>query len=323
MIGRREFITLLCGAAATWPLAARAQQPTMPVIGFVSGRREDSAVASALFRKGLGESGYVEGQNVTVEYHWLDGQYDRLPALMANLARRVAVIVASSLPVAVAAKAATSSIPIVFFTGADPVRAGLVTSLSRPTGNLTGVTNLDSTLFLKRFELIRELLPATETIGVLVNPNNPNVEMRVSDIEEAARSIGQKISVLNASRSEDLVVAYAAAAQQRVAALVLSDDAFIGSQRELLAKLEVAHRIPTISNLKDFVMAGGLISYSATLYFRQMGVYTGRILKGEKPADLPVVQATKFEFAINLQTARLLGIDVPPTLLASADEGIE
>jgi putative ABC transport system substrate-binding protein len=319
---RREFITLV-GGAATWPLAAQAQQEVIPIIGVLSTGSGLGRNLAAL-RQGLRESGYEQGRNFGFEFRYAEYQYDRLPALAADLVRRqAAVIVAPGLPAAVAAKAATSSIPIVFFSGADPVRAGLVTSLSRPTGNLTGITNLDSTLFLKRFGLIRELLPATGTIGVLVNPNNPNVGMRINDIEDAARSIGQKISVLNASRSEDLVVAYAAAAQQRVAALVVSDDGFIGSHSELLAKLEVAHRIPTISNLKEFVMAGGLMSYSATLDFYQIGVYVGRILKGQKPTDLPVVQSTQFELTINLKTAKSLGITVPESLLATADEVIE
>jgi putative ABC transport system substrate-binding protein len=320
---RRDFITLLGSAAAAWPLAARAQQ-SLPVVGVLGTGSGLAGNLAALLRQGLRESGHEQGRNFDFEFRYAENQYDRLPALAADLVRRqVAVIIAPGLPAAVAAKAATSSIPIVFFSGADPVRAGLVTSLSRPTGNLTGVTNLDSTLFLKRLELIRELLPATETIGVLVNPNNPNVEMRVGDIEEAARSIGQKISVLNASRSEDLPVAYAAADQQRVAAIVVSDDSFIGSHSELLAMLEVAHRIPTISNLKEFVMAGGLISYSAALDYRQMGDYVGRILKGQKPTDLPVVQSTKFELTINLKAAKALQLNVPPLMLARADEVIE
>jgi putative ABC transport system substrate-binding protein len=324
MMKRREFITLL-GSAAAWPVAARAQQSALPLIGILASAAPLSPDTLTGFRKGLSNAGYLEGRNVAIKVYAAE-RYDQLPALAADLVRqRVAVIVAIALPAALSAKTATETIPIVFFAGDDPVRAGLVTSLSRPSGNLTGVTNLNSPLLLKRLGLLRELVQTPGVFGVLFNAKNPNTDRRLSDLEEAARSIGQTITVLNATREEDFETAFGAAVQQRVVALLISDDRFFSSHMERLAALATSHGLPSISFSRQFTAAGGLISYAAIpgQISPQIGIYVGRILKGEKPSDLPVVQTTKFELVINLKTAKALGLTVPPTLFAIANEVIE
>jgi len=321
---RRDFITLL-GGAAVWPLAARAQQPGVPVIGLLDSAALFGPDDLSDFRKALTDAGYVEGGTVAIEVRAAE-RYDQLPAMAADLVRRrVAVIVAVALPAALAAKAATTAIPIVFFAGDDPVRAGLVARLNRPGGNLTGVTNLQAPLLLKRFGLLRELVPAAAVVGVLFNPENPNTERRLADLNEAARSIGRGMIVLNASREEDFEKALAAAGQQGAGALLISDDPFFGSHVERLAELARSYRLPTIYTSRAFARAGGLISYASSLADaqHQTGIYVARILNGEKPGDLPIQLPTKFELVINLKTAKTLGIDVPPALLALADEVIE
>ena len=326
-MSRRDFITLLGGTAATWPLAARAQQPAMPVIGYLDGGSlGTSAHIVAAFRKGLSETGYVEGRNVVVEYHWAEGNYDRLPVLAPDLARRqVAVIVAMGAPVAVAAKAATATIPIVFGSGVDPVQAGLVASLSRPGGNVTGVTSMNAEIEAKRLGLLLELLPKATRLAVLINPNNPIAEATVKDAQASASAIGRQLEILAASTNREIDAAFASLVQKRANALLIGPDVFLTNRRVQLATLTVRHGIPAVYAFREFAEAGGLMSYgtSNTERDRQVGVYTGRILKGEKPADLPVLQPTKSEFVINLQTARTLGLEVPPTLLARADEVIE
>ncbi|MFL5043259.1 MAG: ABC transporter substrate-binding protein [Xanthobacteraceae bacterium] len=326
---RREFITLLGGAAATWPLAARAQQPAMPVVGFVSGRStESSARFGAAFRKALNEAGYVEGQNVMVEYHWLDGQYDRLPALMAELVRsRVAVIATPGFgDGALAAKAATTTIPIVFGVAQDPVKLGLVASLARPGGNATGINLLSAEIGAKRLGLLHDFVPKAVRIAVLVNPaNTPATESTLRDVPEAARAIGLQIQILNASTSSEIETAFATLARERADALFVAADIFLVSRRVQLATLAMRYAIPAAYPAREVVEAGGLMSYGTDRVdmFRQVGTYTGQILKGAQPADLPVVQSTKFELVINAQTARSLGLEVPPTLLARADEVID
>jgi putative ABC transport system substrate-binding protein len=327
-VKRREFITLLGGAAATWPLMARAQQPVMPVVGFVSSRSLDgSARHAAAFAKGLSEPGYVEGQNVVVEYHWLSGQNDRLPTLMADLARRrVAVIATLGDPSTLAAKAATATIPIAFGFSGDPVGHGLVASLARPGGNLTGINFFTSEVVAKRLGLLHELMPKAGRVVVLVNPTNaPSTESTLRVVPEAARAIGLQIQILNASTSREIEAAFATIAHNRGDALFVAPDGFFNARRVQLATLAAHYRIPAAYPTREVVEIGGLMSYGTDLLdmYRQVGVYTGRILKGANPTDLPVVQSTKFEFAINLQTARLLGLEVPPTLLARADEVIE
>jgi putative tryptophan/tyrosine transport system substrate-binding protein len=323
---RRDFITGL-GTAATWPLAAQAQ-PALPVVGFVNGgSAEASAGVTAAFRKGLGETGYVEGRNVTVEYHALEGQYDRLPALMADLVRRpVAVIVAGDNVLALAAKAATATIPIVFGVPEDPVKLGLVASLPRPGGNATGINYFVQEVVAKRLGLLHQLVPKAVRVAVLVNPANAtNSETTLRGVQEAARIIGLQIQVLNASASREIDAAFAILARERPDALFVAPDGFFASRGLQFAILAARDRIPAAYSSRDYVTAGGLMSYgtSFTDTFRQIGIYTGNILKGAKPADLPVVQSTKFEFVINLQTARALGIEVPPNLLALTDEVIE
>jgi putative ABC transport system substrate-binding protein len=325
---RREFITLVGSATAAWPLAARAQQPALPVVGFInSGSAEASAGNGAAFRKGLSETGTIEGQNVTVEYHWLEGRYDRLPALMADLVRRrVAVIAAPNNVAALAAKAATATIPIVFGVGEDPVRLGLVASLARPGGNATGSNFFTQELVAKRLGLLHDLVPKAVRVAVLVNPDNgPSAETTLRDVKAAAATIGLQIQVLNAATIGEIDAAFAALARERPDALFVASDAFYTSRRGQFATLAARDRIPAAYAARDTVAAGGLMSYGTdtTDMYRQVGVYTGSILKGAKPADLPVLQSTKFELVINLQTARALGIEVPPGLLAGADEVIE
>jgi putative tryptophan/tyrosine transport system substrate-binding protein len=331
-IPRRDFITLLGGAAVVasplWPFAARAQQPVRPVIGFLGApSAAPYARYVAALHQGLKEAGYVEGSNASMEYRWADGQYDHLPALAADLVNRhVAVIVAiGGAPAAVPAKAATSTIPIVFNMTADPVELGLVASLNRPGGNVTGVAMLGVTLETKRFELLHELVPTAALIGVLVNPRNAQAEMQLQDVQKVARAIGQQILILNASTAGELEAAFAKLAQERAAALLVGADTFFTSQPNLFAALTARHAMPAIYPWRSHVDAGGLMSYGTSLLdaYRQTGIYAGRILKGEKPADLPVMQAVKFEFVVNLKTAKALGLDLPPTLLATADEVIE
>jgi putative ABC transport system substrate-binding protein len=326
---RREFITLLGGAAVAWPLAARAQQPAMPVIGFLrSISIERSPHLLGAFLRGLKETGYFEGQNVAIEYRSAEGQYDRLPALAADLVRReVTVIVATGGSVsAQAAKAATSTIPIVFTGGGDPVRDGLVASLNQPGGNLTGTNLLTIEIGSKRLGLLRELIPNATTIAVLLNPQSPEVGQHLQDVQRAARSLGQQIQVLNAANEEEIDSAFSAMARERPDALLLDPDPFLSvSRREQIVTLANHYRIPALYDWRESAEAGGLASYgpSHTEPYRLVGIYTGRILKGAKPADLPVIQSTKFELVINLRTARRIGLEIPPTLLARADEVIE
>ena len=324
---RRDFITLLGGAAAAWPLAAHAQ-PAMPVIGFLHPQSPEAfAEPMRGFRQGLKDTGYVEGENVTIEYRWADNQIERLPAMAAELVRRrVAVIVATGGgPSALAAKAATTAIPIVFNIADDPVSQGLVATLARPGGNITGVSILSTELTTKRLNLLRELVPGGVRVAVLVNPNGPSADVTVREIEAAAGTVGLKIHVLKASTSREIDAAFANFVRERPDALFVGNDAFLTSRRVQLVHLATLHRLPATYALRDYAEVGGLMSYGASLRdaYRQVGLYAGRILKGSKPADLPVVQASKFELVINLQTARLLGLTVPPTLLATADEVIE
>jgi putative tryptophan/tyrosine transport system substrate-binding protein len=328
-VKRRAFISLLGGATA-WPLAARAQQQAMPVVGFLNASSPDLfAHIVHAFRLGLNDTGYVEGQNVTVEYRWAENQYDRLPALAADLVRRrVSVITTGSATLAAfAAKAATATIPIVFLTGADPVGVGLVRSLNRPGANLTGITTLNTEITPKRLEVLRELLPTTTTMAVLVNPiNSPTVDVERKQAQEAADTLGlQTIYVLEASTERDLDSAFSNVIQLRAGGLVIVADTFFSAKSAELAALASRHAVATISPYRDFVTAGGLMSYggSITELYRLLGVYTGRTLKGELPADLPVQQVTKVGFVINLKTAKALGLEVPATLLARADEVIE
>jgi len=327
MIRRRKFISLLAGAA-TWPLAAHAQQAAMPVIGFIRTTTPDDSVKLVeAFRRGLGEVGYVEGRNVVIEYRYAQGQIDRLPALAADLvARRVAVLAATGGTVSArAAKAATTTIPVVFTTGDDPIKTGLVASLSRPGGNLTGVSVFGARLGAKRLALLHELIPAADTVAILLNPKNPDSEDEAKDVQEAARALGIQILVLNAGTENEIDAAFKKLVEQRVGALMLGADTFFTSQRARIATLSTYLRIPTADSVREFPEAGGLASYGASLagIYRQAGIYVGRILKGDKPADLPVQLPTAFEFVINLKTAKTLGLEVPPSLSARADEVIE
>src|SRR5262245_18511213 len=327
---RREFITLLGGgAAAAWPVAARAQQPAMPVVGFVSGRSiESSARFGAVFRKAINEAGFVEGQNVMVEYHWLDGQYDRLPALMAELIRRrVAVIATPGFNAgAQAAKAATTTIPIVFGVAEDPIKLGLVASLARPGGNATGINLLPAEIGAKRLGLLHDLVPKAVRIAVLVNPaNSSTAEATLRDIPEAARALGLQIQVLHAGTSREIEADIATIVRDRTDALFVAPDPFFTSRRLQFATLAARNAIPAAYSNRYYPEVGGLMSYGTDSldYYRQAGVYTGQILKGAKPADLPVFQSSKWEFVINLLTARALGIDVPNSIQLLADEVIE
>ena len=328
MITRRQFITLLGGAAAAWPVAARGQQPSMPVIGFLNSQSLD-AVSNRLraFRQGLKDTDYVEGENVAIEYRWAENQSDRLPALATDLVRRkVAVIAATGgTGTALSAKAATKTIPIVFAVSEDPVRLKLVASLARPGGNLTGINFFNIELAAKRLELLRGLVPGAVRLGVLVNPANPSSETQLSEVREAAPAFGLQIQVLHASNSHEINAAFATLARERPDALFVAGDPFLTGRRVQLTHLASHHSIPAIYASRENAEAGGLMSYGTSVAdaWRQVGVYIGRILKGAKPADLPVVQASKFELVINHQTAKMLGITVPPTLLATADEVIE
>jgi putative ABC transport system substrate-binding protein len=324
---RREFIAGLAGAAV-WPGVARAQQTAIPVIGYLGAQSADDDYKNKTvpFLQGLKETGYVEGQNVAVEYRWAENQYDRLPALAADLVRRrVVVIVASTSPAAVAAKTATTTIPIVFVTGGDPVALGLVASLNRPGGNLTGSANLAGELAPKQLQLLRELIPSAAVFGVLADPAFPVTQSTIADLQAAARTLGQQLIVVNARTDSDLETAFAAFAQQRVGAVLVSDSAFFGQRAEQLAALAARHTLPAIFPWREFALAGGLMSYGSSVGYllHQAGIYAGRILKGEKPADLPVEQATKLELVINLKTATALGLTIPETLLATADEVIQ
>jgi putative ABC transport system substrate-binding protein len=328
-VKRRAFITLLSGAAASWPLAAGAQQPAMPVIGFLhSASAAAFAAHLAAFRKGLSEAGYVEDQNVAIEYRWAEGQNDRLPALAAELVRRRVAVIATpgSTAATLAAKAATTTIPIVFVIGADPVKIGLVASLNRPGGNVTGINDIGVDIGAKRLGFLQELLPRATRFGVLVNPDNPSItESFVTELQTAASAIGRQIEVVTASTNADIDTAFATLVKKRADALLNGPDALFVTRRVQLITLAVRHALPALYHRRELAEAGGLMSYGSDLpdQFRQTGGYVGRILKGEKPADMPVQLPTRFEFVINLQTAKTLGIDVPPTLLARADEVIE
>jgi putative tryptophan/tyrosine transport system substrate-binding protein len=327
-IRRREFILLLGGgAAAAWPVAARAQQPAMPVIGFLNSLSRDAAADRVRgFRQGLKDAGYVEGENVAIEYRWAEAQLDRLPALAAELARRqVVVIIAANTPSALAAKAVTTTIPIVFNVAEDPVKLGLVASLARPGGNATGINTFAAEVVAKRLGLLRELVPGATRVAALVNPTAPIAETALRDIETATRATGMQIKVYNASTSGEINAAFATFVHERPDALFVSPDSLFTSRRVQLAHLTTRHAIPTISFTREFAEVGGLMSYGSNQSdnYRQVGVYAGRILKGAKPADLSVVQASKFELVINAETARTLGVTVPPMLLARADEVIE
>jgi putative tryptophan/tyrosine transport system substrate-binding protein len=323
---RRDFITFVGGAAA-WPLGANAQQSAMPVIGFLNGASaEGYALYVSAFRQGLKEAGYVEGQNVAIEYRWADGHYEQLPALAADLVRRrVSVIAATSTPANLVAKAATTTIPIVFTTGGDPVRVGLVASMNRPGGNVTGVSSLDVEVAPKRLELAHELVPTATTIALLVKPTDPNSETLSKELAVAAPALGVQLHVVHANTEREIDEAFATVAQVRAGALVIGADAYFNSRLVQLGALTLRYAVPTIYQYRQFADAGGLMSYGTSLtdLYRQAGVYTGRVLKGENPADLPVQQATKIELIINLKTAKALGITLPLPLLGRADEVIE
>jgi putative ABC transport system substrate-binding protein len=324
---RRDFITLLSGTAAAWPLVARAQQPAMPVVGFLHpGTPEATAYVVTPFRQGLSETGYVEDRNVKIEYRWAHDDNDRLPELAADLVRRGVAVIATpnSTPATLAAKAATTTIPVVFQIAGDPVQMGLVASRNRPGGNVTGVSSMNVELGAKRLGLLHELLPAAERFAVLVNPSNLGSDVSTV-LQGMASSIGAQIEVLSAATNRDIDTAFATLVNKRADALLTSPDVFFIIRRVQIVTLAARHAVPAVYHVRDFTEVGGLMSYSTKLadQYRQAGIYTGRILRGEKPADLPIMQPTKFEFVINLQTARTLGLTIPPTLLAIADEVIE
>jgi putative ABC transport system substrate-binding protein len=327
VIGRREFITLIGSAAAAWPLAARGQQPAMPVIGFLSSSAlADRARYLTPFRQGVRETGYVEGQNVAIEYRWAQDEYDRLPDLAADLVRsQVTVIAAHDTSSAIAAKTATTTIPIVFVSGGDPVKLGLVASLNRPGGNATGVSFVNAALGAKHLGLLHELQPRAVRVAVLVDPNFPVTASFISDVQAAASSIGKQIEVLEVPTGRDIDTAFASLAQKPTDALLVAPSPLLNNRRVQLVTLAAYHRVPAIYSWREAAEAGGLMSYGTSLSdaYRQAGVYTGRVLKGEKPADLPVIQSSKFEFVINLNTAKAFGLSFPPGLLAIADEVIE
>jgi putative tryptophan/tyrosine transport system substrate-binding protein len=323
-IRRRQFLTLLAGATAAWPLAARAQQPAMPVVGILGISAPDT-IGDRLraFRLGLKEAGYIDGENLAIDYRWTE--FDRFPELAADFVRKRVAVITTIAGASLAAKLATTSIPIVFISAEDPVRLGLVASLARPGGNLTGINIFSAELVAKRLELVRELLPSATRIAVLISPSGPSSETTLRDIEPAAHALGLRVQVLNASTPREIDAAFATLVRERLDALFLAADPFFTSRRVQLANLATRHVVPMISATREVPEVGGLISYGANINdgWRQMGVYVGRILRGTKPADLPVVQSTKFELVINAQTARILGVDVPAALLARADEVIE
>jgi putative tryptophan/tyrosine transport system substrate-binding protein len=325
---RRDVLSLLGGAAVSWPRRARAQQAAMPVVGWLSTRAPDEgAYLAAAFRQGLKEAGYVEGQNVLLEFRWGEGHYERLPAYAAELVRRAVTVIVTTGgdPAAQAAKAATAAIPIVFVSGSDPVKVGLVASLNRPGGNITGIHMLLLGLGAKRLGLLHELMPRINLIGVLVNPNFADAQTQLRDVEGAAQSLGVKLLVQKAGTKLEIDAAFDDLARQKIGAVLVISDPFFTVQRVQIASLAARHAMPAVFELREYAAAGGLISYGPDLAngYRQGGVYAGKILKGAKPAELPVEQPTKFEFVINLKTARMLGLTVPPTLLATADEVIE
>jgi putative ABC transport system substrate-binding protein len=323
---RRDFIAGTVASTAAWPLATRAQQPALPVIGYLSSAvRDQDAGRLRAFLQGLSETGYVEGRNIAIEYRWAEEKNDRLPALAADLVRRQVNVIVANNPAALPAKAATTTIPIVFTIGFDPVAAGLVASLNRPGGNVTGLTSLNLELGLKRLELMHELVPAATIIAFLLNPTSPSAETQLRDVQAAARTMGLQLHVLHASTERDFDTVFANLVQLRAGGLVIGPDAFFNSRSGQLAALAVRHAVPAIFQFRAFAAAGGLMSYGGNLadLYRQSGVYTGRILKGEKPAELPVQQVTKVELILNLKTAKTLGLDLPPTLLMRADEVIE
>ena len=325
---RRSFITLLGGAAAGWPLAAGAQQQATPVIGFLSSRSpHEAAYVVAAFHRGLREGGYSEGQNVGIEYRWAEGEYDRLPELAADLVRRRVALIASTggIGAAIAAKQATSTIPVVFTAGDDPIKHGLVASLNRPGGNVTGIYNFISAIEAKRFGLLRETAPAAGSIAVLLNPSYVGFDVQLKDLQEAARAVGRRIDVFHAGSEADIHAAFRAVARLPAPALLVGADPFFNGRREQLVTLAAHYSIPAMYELREYVLAGGLMSYGTNLAdaYRQVGNYAARVLKGDKPADLPVVQASKFELVVNLKTAKALDLTIPPGVLAIADEVIE